>query len=88
MRSLSVTGRSDDLTVDHGEPLQVLVGFQLLRWTERHTHGHGLDLPLDDVDVTGVQEEDKPAGGTECKWGQGSLSIGPPLAINSGANWQ
>ena len=50
-----------DLTVEHGEPLQVLVRLHLLGGTQRHTQSHGLDLPLDDVYVTGVQEEDKPA---------------------------
>lgn len=50
----------DELTVKHGEPLQVLVGPQLLRGTQRHAESQGLDLPLDDVDVTGIQEEDEP----------------------------
>lgn len=53
---------SCDLTVEHGEPLQVLVGLQLLGGTQRHTQSHGFDLPLNDVDVAGIQEEDKPAG--------------------------
>lgn len=59
---LRVMWQSDDLTVEHGEPLQVLVGLQLLRGTQRHTQSHGFDFPLDDVDVAGIQEEDKPAG--------------------------
>lgn len=54
---------SDELTVHHGEPLQVLVGLQLLGGTQGHTQSHGLDFPLDDVDVAGIQEEDEPAGG-------------------------
>lgn len=48
------------LTIDHSEPLQVLVGLQLLCGTQRHTKSHRLDFPLNNVDVTGIQEEDKP----------------------------
>lgn len=54
--------QSDDLTVEHGEPLQVLVGLQLLGGTQRHAQSHGFDFPLNNVDVAGIQEEDKPAG--------------------------
>lgn len=57
-----MTHVSVELTVDHGEPLQVLVGLQLLGGTQRHTQSHGFDFPLHDVNVTRIQEEDKPAG--------------------------
>lgn len=50
-----------DLTVDHGESLQVLVGLQLLSGTQGHTQSHRLDFPLNYVDVAGIQEEDEPA---------------------------
>lgn len=54
-------GAADELTVDHGEPHQVLVAPQLLRGTQRDAQSHGLDFPLNDVDVAGVQEEDEPS---------------------------
>ena len=52
----------EELTVEHGEPPQVLVGPQLLGGTQRYAQSQRLDLPLDDVDVTGIQEEDEPEG--------------------------
>lgn len=48
------------LTVDHGECLQVLVGLQLLSGTQRDAQSHGLDFPLNNVDVAGIQEENEP----------------------------
>lgn len=49
-----------DLTIDHGEHLQVLVGLQLLAGTQRHTERHRPDLSLNNVDVAGIQEEYEP----------------------------
>lgn len=67
---------SDDLTVEHGEPLEVLVGLQLLSGTQRHTESHGFYFPLNDVDVTGIQEEDKPAE-TESTGSDHRLTVEP-----------
>lgn len=52
----------DDLTIDHGEPLQILIGLQLLGGTQRHTQRHGFDFSLNKVDIAGIQEENKPEG--------------------------
>lgn len=60
--ALNEASAADGLTVEHGEPLQVLVGLQLLAGTQRHAERHGPDPPLDQVDVTRIQEEHKPTG--------------------------
>lgn len=55
-------------TVDHGEPLQVLVGAQLLCGALGHTKRQRADPALHQVHVAGVQEENKP-------WESGSQEV-------------
>lgn len=57
MNNMTVNG--DDLTVNHGKALNIMVRLELLTRTQSHTQSDGSDLPLDDVDVTRIQEEDK-----------------------------
>lgn len=51
------------LTILQRKFFDVGVRLELYVWTPGHTEGHGLDLPVQNVNVAGVQEEDIPGKG-------------------------